>query len=89
MIDTTYFGRTFGVMVFKSTEGQHLYWNYVKYETVTSYVEGLNYIKEQGVHIKGIVCDGRKGLFNALKEYPVQMCQFHQIAIATKEPGIN
>jgi len=30
------------------------------------------------------VCDGRKGLFNALKEYPVQMCQFHQIAIVTR-----
>lgn len=83
-MDTTYFGRIFGVMAFKNTAGQHLYWKYVKYETISAYVEGLNYIKAQGVHIRGIVCDGRKGLFEALKEYPVQMCQFHQIAIVTR-----
>jgi hypothetical protein len=84
MMDTTYFGRDFGVMVFKNTEGQHLYWKYVKYETIFAYTEGLKFIKEQGVQIKGIVCDGRKGLFKALAEYPVQMCQFHQIAIVTR-----
>jgi hypothetical protein len=84
MMDTTYFGRDFGVMVFKNNEGQYLYWKYVKYETVAGYVEGINYLKAQGIQIKGIVCDGRKGLFKALKEYPIQMCQFHQIAIITR-----
>ena len=54
MMDTTYFGRNFGVMVFKDSEGQHLYWNYVKYETIAAYVEGINYINEQGVQIKEI-----------------------------------
>jgi hypothetical protein len=71
-------------MVFKSTEGHHLYWRFVKYETIAGYVEGINYIRLQGVNIKAIVCDGRKGLFNALKEYPIQMCQFHQKAIVTR-----
>jgi hypothetical protein len=84
MMDTTYFGRDFGVMVFKNTEGHHLYWRFVKYETIASYVEGINYLKAQGIAIKGIVCDGRKGLFNALKEYQIQMCQFHQMAIVTR-----
>lgn len=84
MMDTTYFGRDFGVMVFKNTEGQHLYWQYVKYETIAEYVEGINYLKAQGIGIKGIVCDGRKGLFQALNDYPIQMCQFHQIAIVTR-----
>jgi len=84
MMDTTYFGRDFGVMVFKDTKGMNLYWKYVKYETIAGYLEGINYIREQGVQIKGIVCDGRKGLFNALAEYPIQMCQFHQIAIVTR-----
>jgi len=83
-MDTTYFGRDFGVMVFKNTEGQHLYWKFVKYETISGYVEGINYLKRQGIIIKGIVCDGRKGLFKAFAEYPVQMCQFHQIAIVTR-----
>lgn len=84
LMDTTYFGRNFGVMVFKHTEGRHLYWRYVKYETVAGYVEGINYLKEQGMQIKGIVCDGRRGLFKALSEYPIQMCQFHQAAIVTR-----
>lgn len=84
MIDTTYFGRGFGVMVFKDTNGNNLYWKYVKYETVSGYVEGINQLKQNGLNIKGIVCDGRKGLFNALAEYPIQMCQFHQIAIVTR-----
>lgn len=83
-MDTTYFGRNFGVMVYKNTEGQNLYWKYVKYETIAEYVDGINYLKRQGIKIQGIVCDGRRGLFNALSEYPVQMCQFHQMAIVTR-----
>jgi len=83
-MDTTYFGRDFGVMVFKSTGGEILYWKFVKYETIAGYIEGVNFLKSQGVSIKGIVCDGRKGLLKALGEYPVQMCQFHQIAIITR-----
>lgn len=84
MMDTTYFGRDFGVMVFKDLAGQNLYWKYVKYETIAGYVEGITHLKLQGIQIKGIVCDGRKGLFKALSEYPIQMCQFHQVAIVTR-----
>lgn len=84
MMDTTYFGRSFGVVVFKNTEGRHLYWRFVKHETIACYVEGINYIRDQGIVIKGIVCDGRRGLFNAFNSYPIQMCQFHQIAIVTR-----
>jgi hypothetical protein len=83
-MDTTYFGRNFGVMVFKNTEGRHLYWRFVKYETITGYLEGIDFLKAQGINVKGIVCDGRKGLFKALSDYPVQMCQFHQTAIVTR-----
>jgi hypothetical protein len=84
MMDTTYFGRNFGVMVFQNTAGQPLYWRFVKYETIAGYVDGINSLRARGIRIKGIVCDGRRGLFNALKSYPIQMCQFHQIAIVTR-----
>ncbi len=83
-MDTTYFGRNFGVMVFQNTKGQYLYWKFVKYETIAGYVDGIKYIESQGIQINGIVCDGRKGLFNALSKYPIQMCQFHQVAIITR-----
>lgn len=84
LMDTTYFGRDFGVMVFKDTEGHHLYWKFVKYETTSEYVAGVEHLESQGIKIKGIVCDGRKGLFIALQGYPVQMCQYHQVAIVTR-----
>jgi len=71
-------------MVFQNIQGQHLYWKFVKYETIAGYAEGINYIQTQGVRVKGIVCDGRRGLFKVLGAYPIQMCQFHQIAIVTR-----
>jgi hypothetical protein len=41
-MDTTYFGRDFGVMVFKdSISGQFLYKQYVKYETNQLYLDGI------------------------------------------------
>lgn len=84
LMDTTYFGRNFGVMLFKDSAGENLYWRFVKYESVALYLEGLDFLKNHGIKIRGIVCDGRKGLFQSLSEYPVQMCQFHQVAIVTR-----
>lgn len=84
LMDTTYFGRNFGVMVFKDTEGHHLYWKFVKYETIAEYVSGIRYLESQGIRIKGVVCDGRRGLFKALSDYPTQMCQYHQVAIVNR-----
>ena len=85
LIDTTYFGRTFGVMVFKdSISGQILYKQYVKYETNLLYLEGIKEIARRGISIQSIICDGRKGLFKLFGEIPVQMCQFHQIQIVTR-----
>jgi hypothetical protein len=40
--------------------------------------------------VQAITCDGRKGLMQLFDGIPVQMCQFHQIAIIrrylTKKP---
>jgi hypothetical protein len=84
-MDTTYFGRTFGVMLFKdAVTGENLYKEYVKYESNRLYREGITHLKEQGFEIKAIVCDGRKGLFRLFNGIPVQMCQFHQTAIITR-----
>ena len=84
-MDTTYFGREFGVMLFKdAATGGNLYKQYVKYETNRQYANSIANLKEQGYEIKAIVCDGRKGLFRLFDEIPVQMCQFHQTAIITR-----
>jgi hypothetical protein len=84
-MDTTYFGRSFGVMLFKDAyTSKNLHKIYVKHETNQLYATGINYLMQNGFDIKAIVCDGRKGLLNILSNMPIQMCQFHQVAIVTR-----
>ena len=94
LMDTTYFGRKFGVMVFKdSLTGQILYKQYVKQETNKLYLSGIEEITRRGIKIQAIICDGRKGLLQLFYGIPVQMCNFHQVAIIrrylTKNPKMQ
>jgi hypothetical protein len=85
IMDTTYFGRVFGVMVFKnSLDGVVLYKQYVRYETDALYLAGISEITRRGIHIQAIVCGGRQGLFGLFDDIPVQMCQFHQTQIVQR-----
>lgn len=85
LMDTTYFGRSFGVMLFRDASNcSNLYKIYVSYETNQAYLDGIEHLKNNGYKIKGIVCDGRKGLIQTFNNIPVQMCQFHQVAIITR-----
>jgi hypothetical protein len=93
-MDTTYFGRGFGVMLFKDAySGINLYKTYVKTETNQQYADGIKHLLQQGFIIKAIVCDGRKGLLQLFDNIPIQMCQFHQVAIIrrylTKKPKMQ
>lgn len=97
-MDTCYFGRSFGVMVFRDHyKGLNIYWKYVKYETIQGYKTGVEFLTKKGWQILGIVCDGKRGMFRAFGALPVQMCQFHQMSIITRyitknpkiEAGIN
>ena len=84
-MDTCYFRRGFGVMVFRDClSHRNIFWKFLNYETLAEYRSGIDHIKSQGVHISGIVCDGKRGLFRAFGTIPVQMCQFHQVAIITR-----
>jgi hypothetical protein len=94
LVDTTYFGRGFGVMVFKdSLTGQNLLKYYVKHETNALYLLGINELRTKGFEVLAIVCDGRRGLIQSFVDVPVQMCQFHQAAILrrylTKRPKLQ
>jgi hypothetical protein len=85
LMDTTYFGRTFGVMVFmNSFTGQILYKQYVKNETNALYYKGIAEIVRRGMTVQSIICDGRKGIFELFPDIPCQLCQFHQIQIITR-----
>jgi len=85
VIDTTYFGRGFGVLVLRDVyEKENLFWKFVEYETIAHYQEAVEELKKQGFEILGITADGRRGIFNAFPGIPVQMCQFHQKQIIKK-----
>ena len=93
-MDTTYWGRGFGLMVIRDAlRGNVLWHKYVRHETVAQYVEGVNWLRSNGFRIYGAVIDGMKGLPQALKPVPVQMCQFHQMLIVrrylTQDPEIE
>jgi hypothetical protein len=95
LIDTTYFGRGFGVMVFKdSLTGQILFKQYVKQETNKLYLYGIEEISRRGIKVQAIICDGRRGLLQLFDGHiPIQMCNFHQVAIIrrylTKKPKMQ
>jgi hypothetical protein len=94
LMDTTYFGRKLGVMVFKdSISGRILYKQYVKQESNKLYLTGIEEIARRGIKIQAIICDGRKGLLQLFDPIPVQMCNFHQVAIIrrylTKKPKMQ
>ena len=66
-MDTTYFGRSFGIMVlYDSISKKPLYVEEVKYETNMLYQQAICSLQQKGLKIQSIVCDGRKGLVNCL-----------------------
>lgn len=93
-MDTTYWGRDFGLMVIRDAlRGKVLWHKYVRHETIAQYVEGVDWLKRNGFRIYGVVIDGMKGLPQSLKPVWVQMCQFHQMLIVrrylTQEPDLE
>ena len=93
-LDTTYWGRNFGLMVIKDALRNKVLWHkYVRGETIAQYLEGISWLKSQGFKIYGAVIDGMRGLAQALYPIPVQMCQLHQILIMrrylTQEPDLE
>ena len=93
-MDTTYWGRGFGLMVIKDALRKKILWRkYVNHETIASYMEGVDWLRDNGFKIYGAVIDGMRGLAQALWPIPVQLCQFHQILTVrhylTQDPDLD
>jgi hypothetical protein len=83
--DTTFFKRTFGVAVIRSPHlKKNLAWFETKTETALTYHELRWQIDKKGFEIQAAVVDGKSGLIEVFWDVPIQMCQFHQIAIMTR-----
>lgn len=66
-------------MLFKDAyTGENLLKYYVKNEYNHMYLKGISELVLQGFIIKGIVCDGRRGLIKILSFYPVQFLKLLQ-----------
>lgn len=95
LMDTTYWGRHFGVVVMKDAGSGRILWRkfIFRKETLSDYREGVDWLLENGFKIEGIVCDGLRGMFRLFSRYRVQLCQFHQVNIVkrylTQQPQLE
>ena len=85
VVDTTFWGRQYGVLVFRSwTLRQNIWWGEVASEKVAHYHYARKILEGRGWVFTAAVVDGRRGLANVFKDIPVQVCQFHQLQTVTK-----
>jgi hypothetical protein len=61
-----------------------LWRKYIHNEKLIDYQEGIDFIQSNNYQVRGIVCDGFKGLFKQFVGFNVQMCQRHQIDIVRR-----
>ena len=85
IMDTTYFGRKWGVMVLYDARSKRaLMVVAVERETNALYTQAVAALREKGIEIQSIICDGKSGLLGSFPDIPVQMCQFHPIKIIVR-----
>lgn len=83
--DTTFWGRQYGVTVFRSWNlKRNLWWTEVASEKVLHYHYGRKILEAQDWTFTAAVIDGRRGLATVFKDVPVQVCHFHQLKTVTK-----
>lgn len=83
--DVTFWGRHYGVCVFRSPiRKRNLWWKEVTEETPLVYAEGFRALQAAGWVVTGAVIDGKQGVARVFEGIPVQMCQFHQVKIVTR-----
>ena len=84
-MDTTYFGHQWGVMILYDARSKRaLTVTVIERETNALYTQAVAALREKGVVIQSIICDGKSGLLGSFPDIPVQMCQFHQIKIIVR-----
>ncbi|MDG6431568.1 hypothetical protein Q7506_11550 [Glaesserella parasuis] len=83
-MDTTFFCRYFGVLVLMDSNNVISHY-FVRTEKDIYYKLALNRLREKGYIIQSITGDGRRGLMKDLFNTPVQICQFHMMAIVMRK----
>lgn len=94
--DATFYGKRkdkLGTLVFKDNITKEiLLWKHIQSERAKDYKQLLNRLLDLGYTVQSVTIDGKRGLYKVFKDYPVQMCHFHQAKTArryiTKRPKL-
>ncbi|QOY55263.1 hypothetical protein HUE87_03235 [Candidatus Sulfurimonas marisnigri] len=86
--DATFYGKRrdkLGILVFKDVESKEiLIWKHIESEIVQDYRYLKEKLLELGYTIQSVTSDGKRGLYKAFKDIPMQMCHFHQKKIVQR-----
>lgn len=86
-LDATFFGRGHGLLLARA-EGRNLLWRWIKSETLAEYAAFLTDLVTAGCQFAGFIIDGRRGvrelLLRRFPSVPLQLCQFHQLAVVRR-----
>lgn len=85
VVDTTFFKRSYGITIFREPNlKENLIWKEVYSETPRQYRQLRNELELREFTLKAVVLDGKRGVRQVFRDIPVQMCQFHQVAIVIR-----
>lgn len=85
IVDTTFFGKVWGVCVFRAPYlKRNIWWTDVVKEVMATYYYGRKILEERGWVFEAVVVDGRRGMLKVFEGMPIQVCQFHQMRTVTK-----
>lgn len=85
IVDTTFFGRTWGVCVFRAPHlKRNIWWTGVVREVMATYHYGRKILEERGWIFQAVVVDGKRDMLKVFEGIPIQVCQFHQMRTVTK-----
>ena len=88
VLDATFFGKRkdkFGLMIAKDIHTKEaVSYHFIVSETNKEYIRLKDNLLKNKYTIKGIIIDGRRGLYGLFRGIPIQMCHFHQKAIITR-----
>jgi hypothetical protein len=83
--DTTFFGKKYGVCVFRAPNlKKNLWWTEVTKEVMATYYYGRKILEDRGWTFTAVVVDGRRGMTTVFRDMLIQICQFHQMKTVTK-----
>lgn len=97
MCDATFYGKRkdkLGTLVFKDDITKEILLSkHIESELSADCKQLLNQLLKLGYNIQSVTIDGKRGLYKVFKDFPIQMCHFHQAKTVrryiTKKPRLQ